>query len=319
MPVWNEVAHIERTVLAAVAAMRAWGNASLIVIDNGSTDGTWEVLQHLAREAPMEVIRKPGDAIGALRNEGARKADGEILAFLDADCLIADDYFFHAWAALEATGATATGSPARPPVPPHRIEDVWFRLHDRDQDGPVRYLGSGNLVLRRDAFEAAGGFDPSLRTGEDAELALRLRTRGNTLHRARKVAAYHLSNPRTLPDFCRRQWWHGLGVVRPFSTFDRPFFMSLTHLAVTVSSLVILLARPGLKTLGAALLAQALVPALTVAVRLRASRRSVPVLPAFGLYWLYYWCRLAALSTLTLRWPRPPRGWKPTAPSRVPA
>jgi cellulose synthase/poly-beta-1,6-N-acetylglucosamine synthase-like glycosyltransferase len=240
-----------------------------------------------------------------------------VIAFVDADCLVPADYLSRAWQVLQKTGASATGSTATPPIPPNPIEDVWFRLHDQDKDGPVRHLGAANFVIRRTVFEAMGGFDRTLRTGEDFELAMRLRAAGHTIHRAREVSASHLGNPRTLRDFCRREWWHGLGTVRPVSTLDRPFLMSMIHLVFSVAGIVWLLSAPGISSLALALAAQVTVPALTVAMRIRQAGQLVPLARALGLYWLYYACRLAAYSTLLLGWPRAPRGWKSVTVMRV--
>jgi glycosyltransferase involved in cell wall biosynthesis len=319
VPVWNEIRVIEKTIGSIEAAIRAWGNATLVVVDNGSTDGTWEVLQRLTQSVPMTLVQQPSASIGALRNRGASLGAGELISFIDADCLIPADYFNQAWRVLEQTGATATGSPAAPPNPPNPIEDIWFRLHDRDEDGPVRYLGAANLVLRRAAFEAVGGFDPTLRTGEDAELAMRLRAAGHTIHRARAVSASHLGNPRTLRDFCRRQWWHGLGTVRPIRSFDRPFLMSMVHLVLSLTGLAWFIRSPGILSFVFWIVGLLAVPALTVAARMRSARRSVPLARAVGLYWLYYGCRLAAFSTLLVGWPPAPRGWKAAIATRVTA
>ena len=313
IPVWNEVTHIDGVIRTASAALEHWGNGELIVVDNGSGDGTWELLQHLRESRPMVLLQNASASIGELRNIGARAAKGDLLMFLDGDCLVDPEHLERAWSVLERTGAAATGSPAAPPPDPHWSEDVWFRLHDLDQDGPVRYLGAANLMIRRQAFESVGGFDSTLATGEDAELALRLRQKGLVIHRAREVRAFHLGNPKTIPDFCRRQWWHGLGIVRPFEVLDRPLVMSLSHLILSMAGLVAVLRSPGPATGAFFLGATLIVPVITVVARLRRSRRLVPLAPAIALYWLYFACRLAALSTLLFGWPRLPRGWKTPA------
>ena len=59
------------------AAVEAYGNAELIVLDNGSTDGSYEILESEYRQALLCSV--PGLTIAALRNRGTELAEGEYL------------------------------------------------------------------------------------------------------------------------------------------------------------------------------------------------------------------------------------------------
>ena len=117
----------------------------MIVIDDRSTDGSGRV----ARECGAVVLRSPGGSVAELRNRGARAALGTILAFADSDHEIAPHWIDAAVSEL-STPQTATG-PA-----------------------PGAWRGNGNLAVRRAAFQAIGGFNAEMSTGEDVDLFERI-------------------------------------------------------------------------------------------------------------------------------------------------
>jgi hypothetical protein len=304
IPVYNSIRHLKTCLDAACAALRHHGNGELIVLDNGSTDGSYELLlSDYSREATIR--RAPDCTIAGERNEGARLARGRWLSFIDSDCVIPKDYFQRAAATLSAVEADATGSRyALPTIPPPRwIEVTWHRLHDRGRDGYVQYLNAGNFVVSKAAFEAVGGFNEALVTGEDAELGQRLVAAGFRIYESHTVLAEHLGNPKTLRAFFRQQAWHGLG---QFGTtrgpsLDRPVAMTALHgllNVVAVAGLALGPAPPVLR-LALAVALSALAPLLTVLFRTRGRFMHVQPLRALLLYHLYYDARLwAALLTL---------------------
>jgi glycosyltransferase involved in cell wall biosynthesis len=304
MPVLNAARFLPTTVPAIGAAVEAHGSAELIIVDNGSTDGSWA---WLVANAPRgtSLVQEHGVRVGAVRNAGVRHARGGVLSFLDADCLVGPDYLRRAEAALARSGCAVTGSRYALPDRPHWIERSWDALHAGRGDGAVPYINAGNLVVRREAFEAVGGFDPALESGEDAELCARLRRAGYCLSQAGDVRAVHLGNARTLGAFYRKQLWHGMGALGTarLERLDRPLLMTLVHVAVVAAAAVAAFlapwstaARAGL--LGAALLA---VPLATVAYRVAATRGLAGAPGGAVLYLVYFTARTVALIRLALR------------------
>jgi GT2 family glycosyltransferase len=298
VPVFNARRYLPTTIPAIGEAIRRFGAAELVVVDNGSTDGSWEWLQG-HRPTGSLVVRLPGATVGALRNHGARLGRGSILAFLDADCLIAPEYLEHACRALDGTPWAAVGSRYALPEHPHWIERTWEALHTPAADGERAYLNSGNLVVRRSAFEAIGGFDPGLESGEDAELGLRLRAAGQRVFENRAVRAVHLGNPRTLGEFFRRERWHGsgaLGTAR-LAKVDKPLLMTLVHvIAIALGTGLAVLAPMGALA-RAALAAGAwfAAPLATVGYRCTAAGRFRGAAGGVLLYALYFTARAVAL------------------------
>jgi glycosyltransferase involved in cell wall biosynthesis len=309
IPAYNAAATIGACLRSVTAAMESWGPAELVVVDNGSTDGTYQAAVDLCGSAGR-VLQEPQTSIGALRNQGAAATTGPILSFIDADCVVPLDYFAEAWTVLTTTGAGAAGSLYALPPSPRWIEAVWFRMHDVRQDGPVRWLNGGNLLVRREAFEAVSGFNETLRTGEDVEFCERLRATGTLVFHDRRIAAVHLGNAVTFRSFFRQQWWHGLGTSLRNSGEDKPLGISLFYLALTVAAVGAWIAglSRGFQAFALIAASQILPPALAVGYRAIQVRRLVNPAAAMVLYWIYFWSRLVALSSILTGVPPVHRG-----------
>lgn len=151
----------------------------LIVVDDGSTDGSAEVAAGLG----ARVVRHPANlGRGAANATGLREARHEFVVCLGATNSLPPDFAARAaaWladASVAAVFARVVGPPARNAV------ERWRSRHlfKEDRPGAVRHRASlittGSL-LRRAAVLAVGNFDARLRRGEDAELGERLRRAG---------------------------------------------------------------------------------------------------------------------------------------------
>lgn len=137
--------------LDALSQQELDGEIEVIVVDNGSLDGT----AALAEARGMRVLRRPrGDGPGAARNEGAAAASADVLAFTDADCEPSRGWLAAALGALN-TADLVLGpvAPVRTPAPLDRTVQIT---------GHTGLFETANLVVRRATFERAGGFPAGL-------------------------------------------------------------------------------------------------------------------------------------------------------------
>ncbi len=298
VPVLNAMRYLPQTIPPLLEAAASSPGVEIIYVDNGSTDGSYEFLKSVANTC-IRVYRNERGSSGATRNLGASQARGSFLSFLDADCLIANDYFPQALAALRFTGAAATGCETKAPPNPHWIEATWENLHYVGRARDVDYIASANFFILREAFERIGGFREDLNTGEDAEICQRLTTGGYRIYESPAAGAIHLGNPKSIREFYRRSVWHGLGMFGTVNRrhIDKPTAMTSLHAVATLVGLVIILRGPfgwlarGLIGLGL----QLSVPSITVAYRVRQTGRRTAIVRGILLYWMYYWSRLEAL------------------------
>jgi glycosyltransferase involved in cell wall biosynthesis len=299
VPVFNSRLYLKVCLDSVMAAIEKYGNAQLIVLDNGSTDGSYEILQQDYKSAQIHSV--PDLNIAALRNHGSELSDGEYLSFIDSDCVIPDDYFQRARDLFCSTDADATGSMVALPDSATWIERNWHALHERKKEGYVNYLNSGNLVVKSAAFAQVKGFDTTLSTGEDADLGDRLRNSGFKIYECHSVRAIHLGIPRSLGQFVRRQAWYGQGMLGYLHLW-KPVTTMLMYPVLIVTGLLGFYFVPGplAVRLGIFLLLLNVIPAAAVAYRLRRLGHVTPLLPALVLYHCFYVGRITGLARTLL-------------------
>jgi cellulose synthase/poly-beta-1,6-N-acetylglucosamine synthase-like glycosyltransferase len=110
-----------------------------------------------------------------------------------------------------------------------------FRTHDV-QAADARWLGSGNLVVSREAFDAVGGFDASLEVCEDVDLCSRLRRAGYRLVNDPALVSAHAGDPETLRALFKSELWRSRNNIQVTLRSDRSW-RSLVSLAIPVLNL----------------------------------------------------------------------------------
>src|ERR1041385_3066715 len=91
IPALNEEKMIGRCLDSLTRLAFAHDRFEVLVVDNGSRDKTLMIAYSFKDRLNLKVLQQAGVRISALRNLGARSASGEIVAFLDADCLAPED------------------------------------------------------------------------------------------------------------------------------------------------------------------------------------------------------------------------------------
>jgi glycosyltransferase involved in cell wall biosynthesis len=167
--------------LQALQSQKCSSRWEIVVADNGSTDGTAAAVRRYAAADPRLHLVDASSVTGpaATRNLGVGASRGDVLAFCDADDVVHPGWVESWLRALEdadvAAGLNDTWSlnspqPLRPfaPRPPPQARQFGF----------LDAAGSGNMAVRRDAFEVVGGFDEELFVGEDTDICWRIQLAG---------------------------------------------------------------------------------------------------------------------------------------------
>ncbi|TPW73170.1 glycosyltransferase family 2 protein [Schumannella sp. 10F1B-5-1] len=189
MPVLNEAGYIESAV-ASILAQGNPGESELVLALGPSTDGTDAIVQRLAAAEPrIRIVDNPQSDIPIGLNRAIAASSHPVIVRVDAHTELAEGYTLRGVETLRRTGAASLGgvmqATGRPGVQAAvaRAYNSRFGLgggayHGGDDvpEGPAEsaYMG----IMRREAVDAVGGFDETLRRGEDWEFNHRLRRAG---------------------------------------------------------------------------------------------------------------------------------------------
>ncbi len=196
------------TKCLAALALQDHPSFEVLVIDNCSTDGTFEMLQQAVLDlpVPLRVIRIQG-SLGHARHAAAMYATGEILAFTDSDCLPEPGWLTALCAGFTA-GVDVVQGRTRPEVPP---SDSWPRTVDISAWSDL--YETCNIAYRRERLLQAGGFpgERGLYAAEDTVAGWQVRRLGGK-HRfvGDAVVRHAVSYP--------GMRWH-LNFAKSFATF----------------------------------------------------------------------------------------------------
>ena len=178
MPAYNVEAFIGEAIRSALA--QTFTDLEIVVVDDGSTDGTAAVVAAHAQADPrVRLVRQANRGLAGARNTAMRMARGDFFALLDSDDLWEPDFLAEQVAILQARpdvdvvtgngwmlGGPQDGELARPCPDPRPEPDLATILGDE-------YSVFIMSVFRRRVYEIVGCFDETLRTNEDYDFWLR--------------------------------------------------------------------------------------------------------------------------------------------------
>jgi glycosyltransferase involved in cell wall biosynthesis len=178
IPTYNRLPYLKKTLDSIWE--QSFTDFEIIVVDDGSTDGTVDYLRELG--GSVELLRQENRGPGAARNLGVEHARGEYIAFLDSD-----DLWFRWTLKTYAAIAEKAGSPAFISgnhirfTQEDAIEDVsespleFNHFRDYLTSGDEwRWWGVSSFVIKTELVKSCGGFTEFNSNSEDADIALKL-------------------------------------------------------------------------------------------------------------------------------------------------
>ncbi len=263
VPAYNAAATIGRT-LEALSRQNCFQPYEVIVIDDGSSDETPEVVRSFAL---VKYARQDNAGPAAARNHGARLARGGYLAFTDSDCLPHEDWISQLMAGFSQSHVGAVAGSygiANPESQLARCIDKEIRWRHRHlmPEFPQSF-GSYNVCIQKKVFEAVGGFNTGYRlaSGEDNDLSYKVIAAGWRIFFQRRALVNHFHTARVCK-YLKEQFRHGFWRVKMYQDHpqmmqgdDYTFWKDMLELPWSAACLLCLALSPlGLMGLSAAAL-----------------------------------------------------------------
>lgn len=188
----------------------AYPNVEVIVVDDGSTDETAAI----ARTYDVHLIRTENQGLSAARNTGMEAATGDIIAYLDDDAYPDPHWLNYLAGTFTTTDHVAVGGPNIAPPGDGLIAAAVNHapgnpIHVLYSDREAEHIPGCNMVIRKDALQAVGGFDTRFRiAGDDVDLCWRLQQQGGTIGYNPAAMVWH-HRRRSIRTFWRQQKNYG--------------------------------------------------------------------------------------------------------------
>ena len=166
-----------QAALGCIVGLRCRVPWQLVVVDNGSTDGSWQWLQSLKSTANLrvDVVAEPAAGLSHARNAGLRKARGDIVAFTDDDCYPTESFLDDVLEAFARGGIDYCGGrvvlhdPADLPV--SLVTSTVQRVLPANTFVPAGAISGANMAFSRALLDIVGPFDVGLGAGSPTRSA----------------------------------------------------------------------------------------------------------------------------------------------------
>jgi glycosyltransferase involved in cell wall biosynthesis len=213
IPAYNAEAFLAETIRSALG--QSWPNKEVIIIDDGSTDGTISVAQKYESEIVKVISANHGGAAAA-RNRGLRVAKGDFIQYVDADDLLAPDKCESQIRTLKFDGEEVIGVCA------------WRRFYCVRDDGDfveykwwrdcsaIEWLVGGYIappvawMVPRRIADAAGEWNEALCIHEDPEYFTRLLVHSNGIRFSKNTCCYYRKRPNSLGQLRSREAYESM-------------------------------------------------------------------------------------------------------------
>lgn len=194
IPSYNASRYIKEAVDSALA--QTYRNIEIIVVDDGSTDDTREVLGQCIATGKIRYIYQENRGLASARNTGIKNAKGDYIAFLDADDLFLPSKVEEQVEFLEKNQFDVCYCDLLhfTESEPKKFYHHRYKYPSGDVFGELlkrQFINPLTLLIRREVFEKYGYFDENLRRSEDYDLWLRWAYAGVRFYYLDKILAHY--------------------------------------------------------------------------------------------------------------------------------
>jgi glycosyltransferase involved in cell wall biosynthesis len=198
----------------------------IIVVDNMSTDRTADI----ARSRGVSVLTCDATTIGGVRNFGALNSAGEVLCYLDADCIAHPNWLQDCVRETMENSGVAIGGDALASPRGTWVERYWV-FPPRRSPGESFTMNGSSMCFSRHLFNRVGGFDDAINSNEDTNFSKKLKAAGCSVNWRETANVVHNDYPQTIAQFFSRQVWLASSYTKVgFSNKDKVFFFVIAFI-----------------------------------------------------------------------------------------
>ncbi|MBY0376402.1 glycosyltransferase [Patescibacteria group bacterium] len=233
VPVYNRQDNIDENIKSLLAQDYPKDKYEIIIIDNGSTDRTLEII----KKHPVVLLEeKEVRTSYAARNKGINFSKGEIIAFTDSDCIAFTDWLTRGVEALSEHGGVIGGR-IKFKFSEHRtaaeLLDSLVNLDNKLFIEQRHAAQTANLFTYKDLFNKIGLFESKEASGGDAVWTHLAWKSGNKLSYAPEAVVWHLS--RDLKELCKKHFRVGTGCLKVWKAMGRsPLWVIVRFISLLV-------------------------------------------------------------------------------------
>lgn len=205
IPVYNRPEELKE-LLDSLTIQHYKEKTEVVIVEDGSSLTSEESVSQFQNQLSIKYIKQANAGPSAARNAGAAQAEGEFLFFFDSDCALPSDFFDKIHACLEERNLDCFGTKdtAHSFFSPIQ-KAISYSMTSFFTTGGIRggskthgtkkmdafYPRSYSMGVRKTVFDEIGGFDPTMRYGEDIDFSMRVKEAGHTIGLVDDTHVYH--------------------------------------------------------------------------------------------------------------------------------
>ena len=219
IPTYNRLTQLKQAIGGLEKQTYPFDQFEVIIVSDGSTDGTFEYLQTLKSPLFLRPVRQDNQGPAAARNHGVSVATGELMLFMDDDIVPISTFITEHVASYSRYGPyTSVLGPMLTPTDFRMAPWVYweqqmlYKQYDDMQNGvwepTARQFYTGNASVAKEQISAAGGFDETINRAEDVDLAYRMADQGVKFVFNPSAIGYHYAD-RSFASWMRTPYLYG--------------------------------------------------------------------------------------------------------------
>lgn len=230
VPCWNEEKTVNGTIHSLLKLNYPKEKLKIIIVDDGSTDNTWHIIQKFKSHSQVELFTKSNGGKYTALNFGISKSTSELVGCLDADSYVDKDALRHIVKCFESKETMAVAPSVKLWKPKGVLQmlqrvEYGFGIFTRKMFHYMSaiYITPGPFsIFRREVFEKIGGYEHA-HTTEDIQIALRMQRHGLKIVHAHQAIVYTVP-PDTLPKLLKQRTRWSYGFIQNAIDFKDMFF-----------------------------------------------------------------------------------------------